>query len=367
MGGGELTIPDSLRVFEEVGAARRLGGLEPRDLRRRPALRPLRLAGGFRRHLLRPAGRVRGLAQPDRHAAVPRRRRLAIQRQASLRERLGARELAHGCRHRAARRQPAVASTAFPAMRAGLFPIDQCTILDTWAVAGMRGTGSNDCVFEDVLVPDGFTFEWPEPRSSLAATGRSAPSRSRSSSAVPLATVALGVARHAIDELIEIAVSKMPAGTRASLRDRPLAQMQLGQAEGWLQAGRAYLHDARRGRVARGARRRPFDREARAAARLGIRHGREARGAGGRPRPRRRRHERGADLVAHPALLARRPHAHPARDPAHRRATRSSAAFSSASTPPHRSSDGRRSQARLGGPSRAQQPQWLARERPAGA
>src|SRR5262249_41839661 len=51
-----------------------------------------------------------------------------------------------------------------PVLRAGLFPIRHCTILDRWAVSGMRGTGSNDCVFEDVVVRDGFTFRWPEPR-----------------------------------------------------------------------------------------------------------------------------------------------------------------------------------------------------------
>jgi alkylation response protein AidB-like acyl-CoA dehydrogenase len=129
----------------------------------------------------------------------------------------------------------------FPIMRAGLFPIRHARIHDTWDVAGMEGTGSNDCVFEGVHVPDAFTFDWPEPRS----TWRSGPF-----GAIPLpvqlgggfAAVALGVARHAIDELIEIAGGKMPAGTRAALRERPLAQIQLGQAEGLLEAARAYLY-----------------------------------------------------------------------------------------------------------------------------
>jgi indole-3-acetate monooxygenase len=43
-------------------------------------------------------------------------------------------------------------------LRAGLFPIRHAKILDTWSTAGMRGTGSNDCVFEDMFVPDNFTF-----------------------------------------------------------------------------------------------------------------------------------------------------------------------------------------------------------------
>jgi alkylation response protein AidB-like acyl-CoA dehydrogenase len=53
----------------------------------------------------------------------------------------------------------------FPRMRAGLFPMRECRILDTWSVSGMRGTGSNDCTFEDVQVPAGFTYEWPNPTS----------------------------------------------------------------------------------------------------------------------------------------------------------------------------------------------------------
>jgi hypothetical protein len=53
----------------------------------------------------------------------------------------------------------------FPIMRAAIMPFRHCTILDTWHVSGMRGTGSNDCTFEDVFVPDDFTFAWPEARS----------------------------------------------------------------------------------------------------------------------------------------------------------------------------------------------------------
>jgi len=154
-----------------------------------------------------------------------------------------------------------------PVMRAGVFPIRHARILSTWDVAGMRGTGSNDCVFEDVLVPDGFTFEWPEGRSAWRE-GPFADIPPLLQVGGTLAAVALGVARHAIDELIEIAGAKVPAGTRASLRERPLAQLQLGEAEGLLQAGRAYLYRSVEDVWRRGAERRPFDVHARAAARL---------------------------------------------------------------------------------------------------
>lgn len=154
-----------------------------------------------------------------------------------------------------------------PAMRTALLPMTQCRILDTWAVTGMRGTGSNDCVFEDVFVPEAYTYERPNPRS---------PWQQGAFANVPVVTllggslsaVALGAARHAIDALMELATAKVPAGTRALMRERPLMQQQLGQAEGLVQAGRSYLFDAAEAAWRRGEQGLPFDAPARAAARL---------------------------------------------------------------------------------------------------
>ena len=65
MGGGELTIPDSLRLIEEVVAHRRLGGMEPRDLRRRSDIRALPFARGIRENLRRSARSHRRFAESD--------------------------------------------------------------------------------------------------------------------------------------------------------------------------------------------------------------------------------------------------------------------------------------------------------------
>lgn len=154
-----------------------------------------------------------------------------------------------------------------PMMRAGLFPMQHVRIDRTWDMAGMRATGSNDCAFEDVLVPDAFTFAWPDPRS----TWREGPF-----GGIPLPTqlggtlssVAVGIARHAIDELVALAIDKRPAGSRVTLRERPLAQTQLGQAEGLLGAARAYLYQATDEVWRRGGAGEPFDDRSRAAARL---------------------------------------------------------------------------------------------------
>ena len=113
-----------------------------------------------------------------------------------------------------------------PKFRAGVFPIKSAKILNTWSVSGLRGTGSNDVVFENVFVPESYTFEFPNPKSAWQ-TGPGAGIPLMVQLGAVLAAVALGIARHAIDALKELAVSKVPLGTMASLRERSIAQLQL--------------------------------------------------------------------------------------------------------------------------------------------
>ena len=103
-----------------------------------------------------------------------------------------------------------------------------CTILDTWKVTGMRGTGSHDVAFENIFVPEDLTFNQGEALANLGAA---------------LAPVSLGTAQHAVDAFIDLACAKTPTGSRALLRDRTGAQAQLGQAQGLLQAGRALFYE----------------------------------------------------------------------------------------------------------------------------
>jgi indole-3-acetate monooxygenase len=128
-----------------------------------------------------------------------------------------------------------------PTLRGGLFPIEHAKILNTWSTAGMRGTGSNDCVFDNVFIPDEFTFDWLNAKS---------PWKRGPLGNIPLqlqfvgnlACVVLGTARHALDALNEIAQAKVPAASRGTLRERPIAQIQFAQAEGLLHAARAYFY-----------------------------------------------------------------------------------------------------------------------------
>lgn len=141
-----------------------------------------------------------------------------------------------------------------PVVKAGVLPMRDCHIRETWKMTGMRGTGSHDVDFDDVFVPDDLTFAIADALANLGAS---------------LAPVALGVAQHAIDAFIDLAVTKVPTGSRALLRERVTAQSQLGQAEGLLQAARSLFYEtAAEAEARRVAARLPNDRE-RARMRLG--------------------------------------------------------------------------------------------------
>jgi alkylation response protein AidB-like acyl-CoA dehydrogenase len=107
----------------------------------------------------------------------------------------------------------------------------------------MRGTGSNDCVFEDVFVPDEFTFDWLNAKPSWQR-GPFADIPLQLQFVGGLGVVILGIARHALETLKEIAQSKVPIATMATLRERPIAQIQFAQAEGLLNAARAYFYQS---------------------------------------------------------------------------------------------------------------------------
>jgi indole-3-acetate monooxygenase len=109
-------------------------------------------------------------------------------------------------------------------------------------VMGMRGTGSQDFTVDDVFVP--------ARRSCLsdAAPVETGPLYNRRAWYVhlwtPSAGNALGIARGAIDNLAEIAASEASTMSANLLRDRPMVQARIGEAEAIVNAARAYVFDA---------------------------------------------------------------------------------------------------------------------------
>lgn len=129
------------------------------------------------------------------------------------------------------------------AQRFMFLPAAQTEVLDTWHTLGMRGTGSDDVAVRDVFVPERFTAPVaPLEKSGSAYRGP----LYRLTVWFPiglLAPPALGIARAAIDELIELAGAKTPSFTTSALAGRHVAQRHVAEAEATLDAGRAYLYE----------------------------------------------------------------------------------------------------------------------------
>jgi indole-3-acetate monooxygenase len=112
-------------------------------------------------------------------------------------------------------------------------------VIDTWCTAGLRGTGSHDYVVTEVFVPAERSLSFREP-----------PVEPGPLYALPLivygsiciAAVPLGIARHAIDALAELAGVKTPTASRNLLREHALVQRDLARAEALVGAGHAYLY-----------------------------------------------------------------------------------------------------------------------------
>ncbi len=122
--------------------------------------------------------------------------------------------------------------------RYAVVPAGEFEILDTWHVAGLRGSGSHDVRLRDVFVPaeriiaplGGHAASTPQLRLPLG-----------NRLAYNKAAVALGIARAGIDAFVALATRKQPRFTTRTLRDRPFAQRAVAHAEARLLGARAAL------------------------------------------------------------------------------------------------------------------------------
>ena len=133
-----------------------------------------------------------------------------------------------------------VVGDAAPRERTMLFPKAAAAMVDDWQVMGLRGTGSDAYSVAGLFVAERYSVA----RDVDAERRQPGPLYRFSTThlyASGFAAVALGIARGTLDALVELAGSKTPSATTRALRDSPVVQSQIAQAEAKLRAARALL------------------------------------------------------------------------------------------------------------------------------
>ncbi|NKB96984.1 MAG: hypothetical protein GKR90_00580 [Pseudomonadales bacterium] len=120
---------------------------------------------------------------------------------------------------------------------------DQWEIVDTWDVAGLRGSGSHDVKADGALVPEKFTgvdliavpAHYDNPVYRMPIPLRLSYNK---------VAIALGVAKGAIEAFSDLAQNKVPMLSASTLNKRPMAQSRMGEAVANYRAVRSYVLDA---------------------------------------------------------------------------------------------------------------------------
>ncbi|MGI9149620.1 MAG: hypothetical protein ACR2IK_24230 [Chloroflexota bacterium] len=119
----------------------------------------------------------------------------------------------------------------------------ECTIIDSWDMTGMRGTGSHDWTVSEVFVPEHRTVRvdgrllvnqwhtWPGTLYAVPVHALVGPHHS---------AVATGIARAGIDTLTELAGAKVPRGRGGLLRENTQVQESVARAEALLGAAQTF-------------------------------------------------------------------------------------------------------------------------------
>lgn len=136
--------------------------------------------------------------------------------------------------------KPRMTSTG-PEMVHVCVPVKEVSIHDTWHVSGLCGTGSSDFSASGILVPEQRIFRLldpaghrPEPLYQMPPLGIFV---------LQVAAVSLGIARSALDDLMEVAQTKVPSLYTQVLAERPVAQVEIARAEAALGSARSFLYD----------------------------------------------------------------------------------------------------------------------------
>ncbi|MEJ2132190.1 MAG: acyl-CoA dehydrogenase family protein [Gammaproteobacteria bacterium] len=121
-------------------------------------------------------------------------------------------------------------------------PASEYEIVETWDVAGLRGSGSHDVAVRDRFVPAEMTTNATRRPSRETGPLFRMPLYSRL--AYNKMGVATGIARAALDHFQALASTKTPRGSRTLLNERVEAQIAMANAEATLRSARAFVFES---------------------------------------------------------------------------------------------------------------------------
>jgi alkylation response protein AidB-like acyl-CoA dehydrogenase len=137
------------------------------------------------------------------------------------------------------RGKPVLDEAGAPMVRGFVLPARDWLIEDTWYVAGLRGTGSHHITLRDAFVPAENFFDMMKGEPCLPG-----PLYRGVRSLLPLlhASVSVGMAEGAVDELVDLAnTGRHQLRAPAPMRDSEVFQHELGRIVGDLRAAQALL------------------------------------------------------------------------------------------------------------------------------
>ena len=132
-------------------------------------------------------------------------------------------------------------SIGTPIILGFVMPKEDCTVLDTWHVLGLRGTGSTEFEADNVFVPKDLAIRFFRPESRYPYPIFRMPPTYFGYNHVGVMN---GIARSALAALKALAATKTSAMPPGGLRDDPQAQYAVAKAEAMIDANRLAVKEA---------------------------------------------------------------------------------------------------------------------------
>jgi alkylation response protein AidB-like acyl-CoA dehydrogenase len=139
------------------------------------------------------------------------------------------------------RKEPKTQASRPPGPTFVLIPKSSYSIVDTWHVGGLRGSGSHDVVVDDVFVPDDHVYSYRDPAHDYWPLLRVPGGIIQSAGC---AAICLGVAQAAIDALIALAQPNASVEQTPGLRDRQDVCTSVALSMAQVDAARLLLYDS---------------------------------------------------------------------------------------------------------------------------